>query len=222
MNPIHTFPFWWLTTPRHKQAARYEAIRRNGLNRSEWKVKQSADEVKHQNRNHSQGYVNSNWASCSGYRTRRFLTATTKAPTLDTILHHSNLLPADLFHKLSLCFNRAQRQKGVLGSGGVGHAFLTSAGGEWSASRYGRPSYPVNRRLCGPQSLPGHGGEGKNSQPLPGFEPTVAQRYTTELFRFLLPQDTRMLSSHLLFGLPNLITPVSKHHTVKAYWMRGT
>jgi hypothetical protein len=69
-------------------------------------------------------------------------------------------------------------------------------GGEWSASR---PSlftpqgksfwYPLDRRLGGPQSRPGRGGEEKNSQPLLGLEPPiiqpVAQRYTTELSRLL-------------------------------------
>jgi hypothetical protein len=42
----------------------------------------------------------------------------------------------------------------------------------------------VDRRLGGPQSRSEHGGEEKNSQPLPGLEPpiiqTVVQRYTTE------------------------------------------
>jgi hypothetical protein len=52
-----------------------------------------------------------------------------------------------------------------------------------------RPSYPLDRRLVGPQSRSGHGGEEKNSQPLQGFEPPimqpVAQRYTAELSRLL-------------------------------------
>jgi hypothetical protein len=47
----------------------------------------------------------------------------------------------------------------------------------------------LDRRLGGPQSWSGRGGEEKNYQPLPGFEPpiiqSVAQRYTTELFRLL-------------------------------------
>jgi hypothetical protein len=50
------------------------------------------------------------------------------------------------------------------------------------------PWYPLDRKLDGPQSRPGRGGEEKNSQPLPGLEPPiiqpVAQRYTIELFRF--------------------------------------
>jgi hypothetical protein len=45
--------------------------------------------------------------------------------------------------------------------------------------------YPLNRRLGGHQSQYGHGGEKKNSQPLPGHKPLiiqpVAQCYTTEL-----------------------------------------
>jgi hypothetical protein len=59
------------------------------------------------------------------------------------------------------------------------HAFLTSAldGGQWSASRpsrftprEGAPRYPLDRRLGGPQSRSGHGGEEKNSQSPPGIE----------------------------------------------------
>jgi hypothetical protein len=51
------------------------------------------------------------------------------------------------------------------------------------------PLLPLDRRLGGPQSRSGHGGEEKNSQPLPGFEAPinqpVAQRYTTEFSRLL-------------------------------------
>jgi hypothetical protein len=51
------------------------------------------------------------------------------------------------------------------------------------------PWYPLDRRLDGPQSWSGLGDEEINSQPLPGLEPPiiqpVAQRYTTELSRFL-------------------------------------
>jgi hypothetical protein len=46
--------------------------------------------------------------------------------------------------------------------------------------------FPLDRRLGGPQSRAGRGGEEKKSQPLPGFEPPiiqpVAQRFTTELY----------------------------------------
>jgi hypothetical protein len=47
----------------------------------------------------------------------------------------------------------------------------------------------IGRRLGGPQSRSGCGGEEKNSQPVPGFESPIiqplAQRCTTELFRLL-------------------------------------
>jgi hypothetical protein len=88
----------------------------------------------------------------------------------------------------------------VYWGGGVAaefHAFLILElyGGEWSASRQGRftpqgknPSHPLDRRLGGPQSRSGCGGEEKYSQSLPGLEPpiiqTAAQRYTNELYRF--------------------------------------
>jgi hypothetical protein len=43
----------------------------------------------------------------------------------------------------------------------------------------------LERRLGGPQSQSGRGGEKKNSQPLPGLEPPIiqpiVQLYTTEL-----------------------------------------
>jgi hypothetical protein len=51
------------------------------------------------------------------------------------------------------------------------------------------PWYPLDRRLNGPQSISGHGGEERNSQPLPALEPPiidpVSQRYTAELSRLL-------------------------------------
>jgi hypothetical protein len=83
--------------------------------------------------------------------------------------------------KLSLCFNSAPRHEGVLGEWRYSSTHsLTSAlvGGEWSASRSGRftlqgksPLYPLDRRLGGPQSRTGRGGEEKNSQIPPGIEP---------------------------------------------------
>jgi hypothetical protein len=51
------------------------------------------------------------------------------------------------------------------------------------------PWDPLGRRLGGPQSQSGRGGEEKYSQPLPGLEPPtfqpVVQRHITELFRLL-------------------------------------
>jgi hypothetical protein len=47
------------------------------------------------------------------------------------------------------------------------------------------PWYPLDRKPSGPQSQSGRGGEEKDSQLLPGLEPSiiqsVTQRYTTEL-----------------------------------------
>jgi hypothetical protein len=50
------------------------------------------------------------------------------------------------------------------------------------------PSYPLDRMLGGLQSRSERGREKENSHPLPRLEPkiiqAVAQRYTTEIFRF--------------------------------------
>jgi hypothetical protein len=84
-------------------------------------------------------------------------------------------------------------------------------GGEWSASRIGRfttpgkePLVPLDRRLSGPQSRSGRGGEEKNSQPLLGLEPPiiqpVAQRYTTEMSR-ILSIDGDVWQLHYIFLL---------------------
>jgi hypothetical protein len=89
----------------------------------------------------------------------------------------------------------------------VHHTFLTSVldGGEWSASRPGRftlregaPGYPLDRRLGGPQSRSGLGGEEKISQTLPGLEPPITQPVvelcTTELSRLLIKVCIHFLS----------------------------
>jgi hypothetical protein len=56
------------------------------------------------------------------------------------------------------------------------------------------PWYPLVRRLGGPQSRSGQGGDEKNSQHLPGLEPpiiqTVALSYTTELSRLSIRGET--------------------------------
>jgi hypothetical protein len=95
--------------------------------------------------------------------------------------------------KTPLCFNWAPSHEGVLGSRGIASRILV---GEWSASLTGRfypqresPWYPLDRRLGRLQSRSVHGGEEKNSQPLPRLEPpiiqTVAQRYIAEVSRLL-------------------------------------
>jgi hypothetical protein len=47
------------------------------------------------------------------------------------------------------------------------------------------PWYPVDRRLGGPQSRSGRGGEEKNSKPPPGIEPKNPDRpaHSPELYR---------------------------------------
>jgi hypothetical protein len=73
---------------------------------------------------------------------------------------------------------------------------LALDGGECSAScpqplypQGKSPWYPLDRRLGGPQSQSGCGGEEKNSQPLPGLKSLIiqpiAQHYTTELSQIL-------------------------------------
>jgi hypothetical protein len=51
------------------------------------------------------------------------------------------------------------------------------------------PWYPLDRRLHGPQSQFGCGGEEKNSQPLPGLKPLIiqpiTQHYTTQMHKKL-------------------------------------
>jgi hypothetical protein len=72
------------------------------------------------------------------------------------------------------------------------HAFF-GLGNRWrrgvSYPQGKSPCYPLDRRLGRPQRLSGHGGEEKKFHPLPGLETPiiqpVAQRYTTELPRFL-------------------------------------
>jgi hypothetical protein len=74
--------------------------------------------------------------------------------------------------KFSLCFNWTPS-----------HAGLSR---EWWYSFTPRPFYPqgksswyrLDRRLGGPQSRSRHGGEEKNSQPLPGLEPPIIELVT--------------------------------------------
>jgi hypothetical protein len=80
------------------------------------------------------------------------------------------------------------------------YALLTSAldGGEWSSSRPGhftpRERAPLHMRLDGPQSRSGRGGEEKNSQPLPGLEPSIIQPLSPALCHWAIPArgDTAM------------------------------
>jgi hypothetical protein len=76
-------------------------------------------------------------------------------------------------------------------------------------SREKSPYYPLDRRLGGPQSRSGRGGEKKNSQPLPVLEPPIiqpgAQRYTTDdilqIAKFLIIQFIYNISFFFLLHL---------------------
>jgi hypothetical protein len=49
-----------------------------------------------------------------------------------------------------------------------------------------KPRYPLDRRLGGPQSRSGRGGEEKNSQPAPGIEPWNPDRPARSLALYWL------------------------------------
>jgi hypothetical protein len=99
--------------------------------------------------------------------------------------------------KLSLCFNWAPCHWGVLGEWRYSSTQYLGTRWRWVVSftpmrfypQWKIPWYPMDRRLGGPQSRSGRGGEEKNPQPLPGLKPPIiqpiAQRYTTELSRLI-------------------------------------
>jgi hypothetical protein len=77
----------------------------------------------------------------------------------------------------SLCLIKHQAMKTYCGSGCIAARILNlgTRWGGWLASRLGRftpqekrPRYQLDRRLGGPQSRSGRGGEEKNSQSQPG------------------------------------------------------
>jgi hypothetical protein len=82
--------------------------------------------------------------------------------------------------KLSLCLTKHHAMKTYWGSGGIApHILDLGTRWRWMVSFTSRqlylqgknPLYPLDRRLGGPQSRSGRGGEEKNSQPLPGLNP---------------------------------------------------
>jgi hypothetical protein len=79
-----------------------------------------------------------------------------------------------------------------------------------SAALHPLKEHPLDRRLGGPQSRSGRGGEEKNSQPLPGLEPPtiqpVAQRYTAEIL--ILDNPSLILSLYMVFSLNDNDYPV--------------
>jgi hypothetical protein len=82
--------------------------------------------------------------------------------------------------KLTLCLTKHHAMKTYWGSGGIAPRIL-DLGTRWRQMvsftprplypQGKSPSYPLDRRLGGPQGRSGRGGEEKNSQPPPGIEP---------------------------------------------------
>jgi hypothetical protein len=86
------------------------------------------------------------------------------------------------------------------------------------------PCYQLDRRLGGPQSRSGRGGEEKNSQLLPGLELSIiqpiAQRYTTELPRLASVCTHvifKILMNSILWNLVAIMLPKIRYRTVKIY-----
>jgi hypothetical protein len=82
--------------------------------------------------------------------------------------------------KTYLVLTKHHAMKEYWGSGGIAPHFLDlGTRWRWVVSftplplylEGKSPWYPFDRRLGGPQSRSGRGGEKKNSQPLPGIEP---------------------------------------------------
>jgi hypothetical protein len=79
------------------------------------------------------------------------------------------------------------------------------------------PWYPLDRRLGGPQSRSGRGGEEKNSQHPPGIEPYKPDRPAHNSTLCLLSYRGFPYTS--LHGLPRVLTPEghqSKEHLVRS------
>jgi hypothetical protein len=113
---------------------------------------------------------------------------------------------------LTLCkavpvLNWLPRHKDVLECGGIAPRILTSAldWGGLSASRPGRftyekePRYPLNMRLCVPQSWSGRGGWGKKSHTATKYKLYVANSHPSD---FKEPNT----QSVLMFHVPNLMS----------------
>jgi hypothetical protein len=83
------------------------------------------------------------------------------------------------------------------------------------------PWYPLARRLGGPQSLSGCGGEEKNSQLLPGLEPPiiqpVVQRYTTVLLLLLIMKLSKGCEYERKGKKVNLSLFLCKYYAMKTY-----
>jgi hypothetical protein len=132
--------------------------------------------------------------------------------------------------------NWAPRHEGVLGSGSIAPLILDlGTRWRWVASFTPRPlypqgkspSYPLARRLGGPQSRSGRSDEEKSSQPLPGLEPpiiqSVSQLYTTELSRLYCCLCMIQLCCYFMFPLIKIkrVTMWGKIATKAVWKVRG-
>jgi hypothetical protein len=71
------------------------------------------------------------------------------------------------------------------------------------------PWYPLDRRLGGPQSRSGRGGEEKNSQPPPAMEPRTPIDYVSQkkiVERFSSKTVSGALGPERLWGPPSLLS----------------
>jgi hypothetical protein len=128
--------------------------------------------------------------------------------------------------KLSLCFNWSPRHEGVLvGSGGIA-PWILDLGTRWRwvvsftpRPRYPQgnsPWYPFYRRLCGPQSRSGRGGEEKNSQPLPGLQSPGHPARNPALYHGDI--STPVMTYWVLHFIPAKLLVCSKHGLKNITW----
>jgi hypothetical protein len=75
-------------------------------------------------------------------------------------------------------------------------------------------------RLGGPQSRSGRGGEQKNSQPLPGLEPPIIQRYTTELSQLVSTNYPTETNSRITCNWLYLVHSKRLKVKTRVFWER--
>jgi hypothetical protein len=118
-----------------------------------------------------------------------------------------------------LCLTKHHAMKTYWGSGGVAPRILNlGARWRWVVSfmthtlyvRRNNPRYPLDRRLCGPQSRSGRGGEEKSSHPLPALQAHV-QIIFLNLHIMVVPQKKKPV-----------ITPIITRHPLKVWQHSNT
>jgi hypothetical protein len=123
--------------------------------------------------------------------------------------------------KLSLCLTKHHVIKTYWRSGGIAPRILyLGSRRRWVVSFTTRPLcpqgkspwYPLDRRrLGGPQSRSGRGGEEKNSQPLPGLEPPDHPARSQALYYWSIPTTVCWVVFWNRSGLP---PPANVHEIV--------